>query len=108
MYVKNQSTVAVVNLRPDTTSNFIYVLDDDANGSHVSGVNDPLFVPKLTSSTPPVLSQQVSTQFMLKGNNIYPCGLNVEVYKDNASNLIVVYIFVDEIIFFFFLIFYNV
>jgi hypothetical protein len=72
--------------------------DDDVNGSRVSGVSDPLFVPKLTSATPAVLSQEVSTQFMLKGKNIYPCGLNVEVYKDNASNLIVVYIYicVDE------------
>lgn len=94
MYVKNHSTLTVADLRPDTLSNFIYVLDDYDGGSDVKGVNDPLFVPKLTSSSPSTLSQGINTEFVLKGNNIYPCGLGVEVYKDNPSNQIMVYIFI--------------
>jgi hypothetical protein len=91
VFVANKSILTVADLRPDTgSSNFIYVLDDFVGGSTVSGVLAPLFVPKLTSASPNKLSEGINTDFVLKGSNIYPCGLNVAIYKGGAGNQIVV------------------
>jgi hypothetical protein len=89
--VANKSILTVANLRPDTEpSNFIYILDDYIGGSTVSGVLTPLFIPKLTSASPSKLSGGINTDFVLKGSSIYPCGLNIAIYKGGAGNQIAV------------------
>jgi hypothetical protein len=91
VFVSNKSVLSVSNLLPDTyPSSFIYVADDYTGGSVVSGTTVPLFVPRVTSTSPSALAQGISTDFVLKGSNLYPCGLSIAVYKGNASNMIVV------------------
>jgi hypothetical protein len=92
IYVTGGSVVTVANLNPDTgTSNFIYIADEGTlGGSIVSGVTIPLFIPRISSATPNELSLGISTQFVIKGDNFYPCGLNIAVYKNDQNNQIVV------------------
>jgi hypothetical protein len=97
VFVSGRSSVTVDSLRTDTSpSNFIYLSYDngipnvysvDANGVPVS-LNTPLFVPELVSIAPVQMPSSENTEFTFTGNRLYPCGLQVNIYKSNVSNLL--------------------
>jgi hypothetical protein len=103
VYVSNNSEVVVSNPKADTgASNFIYLANTTGDTSQVSGVAAPLFVPRLTSASPTDLSKEMVTTFVLSGDNLYPCGLQIAIYKGGTSNEILVCV-VLAVGFFFFL-----
>jgi hypothetical protein len=93
IYVANGSVINITNLVQDTgICNFIYVADDNVvGGSVVDGVVTPLFIPRISSASPPQLSSGIMTQFVFSGSNFYPCGLRVSVYKGGEDNQILVW-----------------
>jgi hypothetical protein len=86
VFVSNNAKVIVSDLQPDTgKSNFIYV--SELLGGAVQGVDAPLFVPTITSALPPTLSPELNTTFLFSGTMLFPCGLQLYVYRDSETNL---------------------
>jgi hypothetical protein len=67
-------------------SNFIFSSDER---SVINGLVAPVFVPLLTSSETVSLEEDSNeTVFVLKGTNLFPCGIELNLFRGSLNNQI--------------------
>jgi hypothetical protein len=87
VFVSNGAVVSVFDPRADTnSSNFIYL--SNVGGVPSVNLNSPMFVPSVKSASPTSFPDGTLFTLTLTGESFYPCGLQLNIYRNNTSNLL--------------------